>query len=359
MKIGIYGGTFDPPHVGHGEIVSAALQSGLFDRLLILPSGNPPHKHGVTDMRKRFDMTELAFGEIAEVCDYEQSSRPSYTVETVKHFYSVTGEKNVLIVGGDSFENFFNWYKPREILEYCDLAVFKRSNIDLSKALDGFKSEGRGVWISPMDITDVSSTQLKVDLRFGKNVSNRVDKKVIDYIAENGLYSEYSAVIGKLRASLKPSRFEHTYRVVKKGMEMNGKIGLDGEKVFMACLLHDCAKYIKPECRRFTPPSEMPDEVIHAFEGRLVAWMDYGVSDTEILDAIAYHCTGCDDMKPLDKLVYVADYIEEGRGSFADPIRQTFEREGLDRAYEEAYESTERFLYSSGKKAFHCKRNEF
>lgn len=358
MKLGLYGGTFDPPHIGHGEIVSFASGKGLFDKLLVLPSGNPPHKKGVTDMKFRYEMASLAFSDKAELCDFEMNAKRSYTVETAKHFFSVTGEKNVLVMGGDSFRDFFSWYKPEEILSYCDLAVFPRVGADYSETLDRVKASGAKIDLFGDRITDVSSTRLKTDLRFGMDVTGRVIPEVISYIKANGLYGEFSEIISKLKSALKPSRFAHTYRVALKALEMNATVGLDGEKVFLASILHDCAKYVSPEECGFIPPEGMPESVYHAFEGAVVAEKVYGVKDEEILDAIRYHCTGCDEMKPFEKLVYVADYIEDGRGAYAEPVRKVFAGYGLDAAYEKARSETERFLLSEGKKSFECRRGE-
>lgn len=358
MRLGLYGGTFDPPHVGHGEIVATATKSNLFDKLLVLPSGNPPHKNGSTDMRYRFDMARIAFSGSATVSDYEMNAERSYTVLTARHFFEETGEKNVLVLGGDSFRDFFLWYKPQEILTYCDLAVFPRTGVDYGKTFEKLAPYGTTVYFFDKKITDVSSTRLKTDLRFGMDVTGRVDEKVIAYIKENGLYREYTSIIERLRQALKPSRFAHTYRVVLKGMEMNAKEKLDGEKVFLACLLHDCAKYMTPAECGFVPPEGMPEAVYHAFEGSIVAKRDYGVNDEEVLDAIRYHCTGCDDMKPLEMLVYVADYIEDGRGPFANPIREIYEKNGLTAAYIAAKRATRNFLAGNGRDSFECRRNE-
>jgi len=355
MKLAIFGGTFDPPHKGHSEIINAVSSEGLADRFIVLPSGTPPHKSGVSSMADRFEMARLAFGEKAEINAYEQNESLSYTAKTVKHFYEQTGEKNLLILGGDSVCGFTSWYRPDEIVRYADVAYFEREGVSCDNAVEEIKRIfGVQFRRLPEKITHVSSTRLRTDFIFGKDVSDRVEPCVMEYIKQKGLYGEYNGIIERLRGTLKPSRYEHTYRVVLKALEMNAKIRLDREKVVVACILHDCAKYLKAEDYGYIPPENMPDEVIHAFLGRIVAESDFGVTDGEILDAVKYHCTGRSNMTTLEKLVYVADYTEEGRGPFANEARNAFETGGINAAYEAAKRGTEKFLISQGKGVYRC-----
>ena len=88
------------------------------------------------------------------------------------------------------------------------------------------------------------------------------------------------------------------------------------DKAFVACLLHDVAKYVPSSDYAkygFTPSDDMPPSVVHSFLGAEVARQDFGITDKEILDAIAYHTTGRPNMTELDKIVYVADKTEESR----------------------------------------------
>ena len=106
----------------------------------------------------------------------------------------------------------------------------------------------------------------------------------------------------------------HSYYVVKRGLEIASH--LDYDTVFVACLLHDCAKYITAEQYakyNYEPQPNVPEWVVHAFLGAKVAQKDFGVIDQEILDAIYYHCTARPEMTQLDKVVYVADKTEETR----------------------------------------------
>lgn len=145
----------------------------------------------------------------------------------------------------------------------------------------------------------------------------------------------------KLKASLSEKRYRHSLGVAKAAKELAAKYGCDEEKAYIAGLLHDCAKGYSIEeqialCKKLgvsldnhtlnCPP------VIHGFLGAKIAEKEYGISDTEILDAIRYHTVGRAEMTLLDKIIYIADMTEENR-DFEDveELRKTADK-GLDEA---------------------------
>lgn len=317
MKIGIFGGTFNPPHNTHILIAQEALRQLNLDKLLVVPCGDPPHKRCDVDKDTRMTLTRLAFGEIAEVSDYEISKNgKSYTVETLRYVKSQYPNSDVyLIIGGDSFRNFDKWYCPEEIARLCTLAVADRARKTSSATVRRMEQEfGAKTVFLNVKPNAVSSTEIRLKYQFGISNADVVPKTVNDYITEHKLYAEYRPMVDKLRAYLKPERFSHTFYVVKRGLEL--ATDEERDKVFVACLLHDCAKYVQP-CDYgkygFTKPNDMPDSVVHSFLGREVARQDFGVTDPEILDAITYHTTGRPNMSRLEKIVYVADKTEDSR----------------------------------------------
>ena len=129
----------------------------------------------------------------------------------------------------------------------------------------------------------------------------------------------------KLQSSLSIERYIHTMGVVKEARKMALKYGADEKKAAMAALLHDCAKdYPADMKRRFCKEFHVDvDEIMletidltHAFLGAEVARREYGVEDEEILSAIKYHTTGKPDMTLMEKIIFISDYIEEGRKKF-------------------------------------------
>lgn len=318
MKIGIFGGTFNPPHNTHVKIVQTAKEQLGLDKVIVMPCGDPPHKTCEVSSDVRFELARLAFSHIAEISDYElKKSGKSYTVETLRHVAEqYRGAELYLVIGYDSLKNFGKWYRPAEIAELATLAVASRGKRATPKRTVQRIEEkyGAKVVLLEKQADTVSSTELRLRYQFGLSNSEFTPKAVDDYVLKHGLFGERRAEIEKLRGYLDEERFLHTYHVVKRGLEICKEE--EAEDVFTACLLHDCAKFVSESDYAkygFTPTSDMPRSVVHSFLGAEVARRDFGVTDQRILDAIAYHTTGRPDMSRLEKIVYVADKTEDTR----------------------------------------------
>lgn len=149
----------------------------------------------------------------------------------------------------------------------------------------------------------------------------------------------------KLRKALKKKRFEHSLGVRDEAARMAERFGADTEKAYIAGLLHDCAKCLKPEEEKdlITRYGYEPDEmtrlchpVLHAPLGALIARHEYGVEDEEILDAIRYHTVARADMTLLDKIVYIADVTEPNRDYDGVELIRRLAAKNIDDAYREA-----------------------
>ena len=317
MKIGIFGGTFNPPHNTHVGIVTAAKEQLGLDEVLVVPCGDPPHKVCEVDGSVRYEMTKLAFQDHVRVSDYELNKKgKSYTLETLQHFAELYPDAELyLIIGGDSLKNFGKWYCPHDIAKLCTLAVASRTRKTAKRTVERIEEQfGAKVVLIDTKPNAINSTELRLRYEFGLDNADFVPKAVDEYVLANGLFLKHRSMIDKLRGYLNEERFAHTYHVVKRGLE----ICTDEEKesVFVACLLHDCAKFVSPADYGkygFVAPSDMPKSVIHSFLGAEVARFDFGVTDQEILDAIAYHTTGRPNMTRLEKIIYVADKTEDTR----------------------------------------------
>ena len=133
-KIGIYGGSFNPPHEGHVLAAREAIRLLELDRLLIVPAFLPPHKElppGSPDAEGRLALCRLAFSSVpgAEVCDLEiRRQGISYTVDTLKSLHArYPGDELVLLMGTDMLRSFRNWYCPDQIARLATLAVMYRT----------------------------------------------------------------------------------------------------------------------------------------------------------------------------------------------------------------------------------------
>lgn len=163
----------------------------------------------------------------------------------------------------------------------------------------------------------------------------------------------------KLKEVLKPSRYHHTLGVVETAEHLAVRHGCDLVKAKYAAFLHDCAKCIDENeqiqiCRKYgveLSVSELENHaLIHAKSGVVIAREVYGVEDDEILHAIGYHTTGCPDMSLLDKIIYIADYIEPNRDKAPrlDVIRKEAITD-IDKALFHILEDTVSYLAKSGK----------
>ena len=195
LKIGIFGGTFDPPHKGHSTAAKAAVVALDLDRLLVIPDAQPPHKKLPEDAPKaevRLELTGLAMAGVrkAEVSDIEiDRGGRSYTVDTVRQIRQLYPKAELyLLLGTDMFFCFDSWKDFREILDMVTLAVFARRDGE-EEQLHRFADElhrkyGAKVKVVPNDAVEISSTDLRslLHLRRGR-----------EYLDE----AVYSAIIKK------------------------------------------------------------------------------------------------------------------------------------------------------------------
>lgn len=320
MKIGLFGGSFDPVHLEHVRFVFAAIEQLGLDKVIVIPSFVAPHKLGGAraDAASRFAMCRLAFRNClqAEVSDYELSrGETSYTYITCRYFAEKYPDaERYFLMGADMLEDFFTWKNPADILQNVTLAVCDRGDGSARAFSERFESVFckkpcfLGFCGAP-----VSSTRLRVALAFGKPVEE-LDEAVSAYLREHSLY-EYP-VIARGLALEKEKRREHSYRVACLACARARGAGISEEKALLAAALHDCGKYVpmdSPLLSRFVPPCGVPDPVMHQFTGAYLAERLLGICDEEILNAIRYHTSGRAEMGALEKLIFLSDLLEEGR----------------------------------------------
>lgn len=202
QTLGIYGGTFSPPHLGHVNAGLAFLRQLDLDRLLIMPTRIPPHKPDAgIDPLHRLAMTRLAFGDAPEygerlwVSDYEITlPTVSYTVNTLRHFHA-QGYKLYFLCGTDMFLSLDRWREPESIFALCTIAYIRREDespeiteqIEDAKARFVEKFGAKCVEIVTQPV-EVSSSQVRSLLERGEDASHLISKSVNDYIRAHGLY---------------------------------------------------------------------------------------------------------------------------------------------------------------------------
>ncbi len=338
-RIGIYGGTFNPPHVGHIGAARYALERFKLQKLLVIPSCISPHKELPADSptpAERMEMLKIALAgeEKIEVSDLElQRGDRSYTYETVRQVRGMYPDAEILLfMGTDMFLSFDRWKNPDLILQDASLAVFYRGDpkekqqIREQKAV--FEEKGAKIYLAENPVTQISSTDLRRMLIFGC-AAPFLNDGVEAYIREKGFYGtgkDYRCLsLEELEQTvvslLKPNRVAHVLGCRQTAAEMAKIYGVDPVKAQEAALLHDITKALDGPlqltlCREYginlDDFSENNPKTLHALTGSLVAERIFG-EDPAVVAAIASHTTGKADMNTLEKIIYVADYMEPNR----------------------------------------------
>jgi nicotinate-nucleotide adenylyltransferase len=191
MRIGVFGGTFDPPHVGHLLLAADAREALSLDRLIFIPVWAQPFKVGtppVASAQDRLEMVRLAVADDANyaVDDAEIDRKGlSYTVDTLEHLAArFQGSRLFLLMGQDSLSGFPKWRNPERIRELATVAVMRRSG----DAERGLQSEADGVVSVSTRRVDLSSTEVRDRLRAGKSIKGFVPESVERFIEARGLY---------------------------------------------------------------------------------------------------------------------------------------------------------------------------
>ena len=362
MKIGIYGGSFNPIHTGHVAAAQFAMKYLKLDRLYLVPVGIPPHKElaeGSPAPRHRLAMAQLAgqhIGERVEVLDLElRREGKSYTKDTVRAIRKRHPKDRLyLLMGTDMFLTFQDWRRPGEIAALCTLAAFRRSAADTAEQFETQcrrlrKSCGAEVVTVPLpQAVEISSTQLRERLSHGEG-NQFLLPAVYGYILIHHLYGTRADLKHLPLEQLRPAalslldqrRVLHVLGTEETAAKLARRWGADEEDARRAALLHDCTKRLNRKehlalCRQYGIPvgeqeRRLGGKMLHAMTGAALARDLFGVSD-EIYEAIRWHTTGKPDMTLLEKIIYMADYIEPTRDFGALRELRPLAYEDLDRA---------------------------
>lgn len=325
MRLGVFGGTFDPIHNGHLRIAELAYSRLRLDKLLFVPNANPPHKPNVfATPLQRYKMVEEAIKTNLhfDIEDYElKSSSFSYTYRTLDYLYKKYNKPEIFFIcGADNVTNVSNWKRPDLILKYAKIAFVTRPGYEYDT--DAFeKFNGRAIFLEFSGI-DISSTKIRKRIKSNKDINGLLPESVQEYIINNYLY-KYDNLKAQLKTYINPRRYEHSLNVADVAVKLAERYSVDSEKAYIAGLLHDCAKDVDytrqlnliKEYSEFEPMlNELSyPKVLHALTGTIIAKRDFNILDKEILSAIRYHTLGSIKMTPLDKVIYIADMIEPGR----------------------------------------------
>ncbi|MCR5088292.1 MAG: nicotinate (nicotinamide) nucleotide adenylyltransferase [Oscillospiraceae bacterium] len=334
MELAIYGGSFNPPHLGHREAIRTAQRELKADRLLVIPDNIPPHKELDEDSpeaEERLKLCELAFGDLpgVEVSPLElQRSGRSYTFDTVRELEESRPDARItLIIGTDMFLSFEEWYQFAYLLEHCRLAVLAREEDD-EPALEQKAAELRKRFQAEIRILEheplpMHSTEIREALG-RRSGADDLPAAVYAEIIRRRLYGalpELSWLREQAYAMLDENRIAHVAGCEQEAVQLARAWGENPETAAEAGILHDITKRLSYEeqlnlCEKYAIILDAAEcaapKLLHARTGAAVAGDLFG-SPAEICEAIRWHTTGKPDMSLLEKIVYLADYIEPTR----------------------------------------------
>ena len=338
-RIGIYGGSFNPPHIGHVQAAKQAYRALNLDKLLLIPDSIAPHKafpEGSPTPQQRYEMIRLAAEGCRglEISDLELR-RPgiSYTVETVEELRrEYSGDRLVLIMGSDMFLSFETWKEYETLLKNVQLAVLCRGDKGEKEKLqpqrEKLEEKGGDIVFVDNEILPISSTQLRRLLAFGCTDAF-LPARVSAYIKQEGLYNlradwknlPMDRLEQVMELLMKPKRFHHAQGVRDTAIALAEKWGADPVDAGRAGMLHDVTKALDGplQLTLCSAYDNMLDDfslenpkTLHALTGAVVARDIFGENEA-VVSAIRCHTTGKPNMNLLETILYVADYMEPSR----------------------------------------------
>jgi nicotinate-nucleotide adenylyltransferase len=327
-----YGGTFDPFHKGHKNILQYCFRKLKADKAYLIPTYINPEKDELpSSSDKRIDLIKLANIDIDyEIIDYEiNNRRPSYTYQTIQYLKqekNINNSNDFFIIGSDNLETLNEWQNIDEIIKSIKIVCFKRNNTKLTEK-QTINAQKYNVLVLKNKIIDISATEIRKKLSY-KWLTN----KQVNYINQNYMYHK-----NILRQFVDKDRYNHCIRTMQRAIQIceNYKFA-DSYKAIYASLYHDIAKQV--------------DRNNHDKLGAKYLKKYLLVKDKEILSAVRHHTKAKYNMTDLQKIVYLADKTESERDyKGLDKINSVIFKD-LDLAYKYAFViATESVLNSNEK----------
>lgn len=371
-RIGIYGGTFNPPHVGHIRAAQYAVSALNLERLLLVPACISPHKtlpENSPTPEQRLAMLRIATqGTQIEVSDIElRRGGTSYTYETVAQLKEqYPQDELIFFMGTDMFLSFDKWRYPEKITEKASLGVFYRGEKGeketISQQKNVLETRGAKVYLVENPITEISSTELRRLITF-RCAEDFLPAGVGEYIARQGLYAPNCKNLTEAQLEqvvvslLKPNRVKHVLGCRDTAAALAKRWGADETAAARAGLLHDITKALT-DCQQLTLCekygiildrfSYTNPKTLHALTGSLVAERIFGENE-DVVAAIASHTTGKKNMNTLEKVIYVADYMEPNRDFPGVEELRRLAMEDLDKALKLGLMMTIKLLKEQGR----------
>lgn len=190
MKIGIFGGSFNPPHNMHKNIPLELIQKGYLDKVIYVPTGDKYNKKGLISFNHRINMLKIMLEKYnnLSLSDIGNSDDYQYTYQTLDYFKSINKDSDIyFICGTDNLKDLDTWKRYEYILENYKLLVIRRNNDNIYEILNKYKKYKNNIIIADVESKVLSSTDIRENLK--KNIRDEnLEKEVYDYIKKNNLY---------------------------------------------------------------------------------------------------------------------------------------------------------------------------
>lgn len=341
-KIGIFGGSFNPPHIGHILAAEELVRCLELDRLYLVPAAVPPHKKLAPNSpdaagRKQLVSYALQGHDKLALCELElERGGTSYTAHTLQQLRQQHPTDTLyLVMGSDMFLTLHTWYQPQQIMELATIVLMRRESAagKMQQALQRQKEmleQQYGARICSVEnrFVDLSSTRVRRMLAFGCGetllppaVYAQICQQNYYGVGENLKALPLEQLKEKVVSLLKPGRVAHVLGCCDTAVELARRWGADETDAARAGILHDITKALTDEeqlllCEKYAIiisdfERENP-KLLHAKTGATIAREIFGENDA-VYDAIWWHTTGTADMNLLQKIIYLADYMEPNR----------------------------------------------
>ena len=358
-KMGLFGGSFDPIHQGHIEMLERLAEALELDGVMLMPTFVPPHKirESMAAAEHRLAMCRLAVEGHPnwQVSDLELTREgASFTVDTLTALCRQYPDTRwYLITGADMFVTLRTWYRFEEIARMAVLCTVPREGTDtaaLTAYAAGLTAEGVECYVDPNPVLTVSSTEIRSRVVAGESLTGLVPDAVAQYIAQQGLYRETAGMknrtqdeqfIDIIRTRLTDYRFRHSLCVAEEARRLAQRYGGDPDRAYTAGILHDIMKDTDRATQwqmmeqygvALDPVEQKSPTLWHARSGEVFLRHILGVTDEEILRAVRYHTTGRAGMTLLEKILFVADFTSADRNYPDVDVMRRHAEDSLDGA---------------------------
>ncbi len=326
MKIAIYGGTFDPIHIGHVKLARMIIENFKIDKLLFVPVANPVHKSkkSISDFNIRCEMINMSI--INEnkmyICDIENNNFESFSTNTIDNIKDIYGISNdyYFIIGEDSLIDIKKWKDYKGILKKISLICVDRN---LNK-IDSIKHEldeefNIKINVQPF-VSSISSTKIRNTLNLEEKYFSN-GKEMKKYIMDRNLYDIYDEqkiidIKQDIKNSLSKNRYEHSIRVAEMCKALGKRFNLNERILYLIGITHDiCKEYSNDEINRMIKVHEIEKyikfaskSIYHSVLGGIVTKERYNIHSKIVYNAINNHTIPfMKNLNLYDKILYIAD----------------------------------------------------